>query len=136
MPGNAHVNASEIERRVRRFYEPYNAAIAATLDGFAGAGVVPAILSIHSMTPAMQGVIRPWHASVLWDADPRLVMPLLAALRSELDLIVGDNEAYGDALRGDTLDRHAAPRGLAAAVEHVLGQIQSDRANFRHGCFP
>jgi predicted N-formylglutamate amidohydrolase len=116
VPGNTHVNPSEVERRVRRFYEPYNAAIATTLDAFAGAGVVPAILSIHSMTPTMQGVTRPWHASVLWDADPRLAMPLLAALRSEPDLIVGDNEPYGEALRDDTLDRHAAPRGLAAAV--------------------
>jgi predicted N-formylglutamate amidohydrolase len=68
------------------------------------------------MTDRMQGIARPWHASVLWDADPRLAQALLLALRREPDLAVGDNEPYGDALRGDTLDRHAAPRGLAAAV--------------------
>ena len=116
VPRNAPLDPTEIERRVRRFYEPYHAAIGTTLAAFAGAGVVPAILSIHSMTDRLQGVARPWHASVLWDADPRLARPLLAALRTEPHLIVGDNEPYGDALRGDTLDRHAAARGLAAAV--------------------
>jgi predicted N-formylglutamate amidohydrolase len=116
VPGNAQLNPAEVERRIKRFYEPYNAAIATALDAFAGAGVVPMILSIHSMTDRMQGIARPWHASVLWDADPRLAQALLLALRREPDLAVGDNEPYGDALRGDTLDRHAAPRGLAAAV--------------------
>lgn len=116
VPGNAHLEPAEVDRRAKLFYEPYDAAIAAALDAFAAAGVVPAILSIHSMTPSMQGVARPWHASVLWDADPRLARPLLVALHGEAGLVVGDNEPYGDALRGDTLDRHAAPRGLAAAV--------------------
>jgi predicted N-formylglutamate amidohydrolase len=116
VPGNAHLDPTEVQRRISRFYEPYNAAIATALHAFADAGIVPTILSIHSMTDFLQGVARPWHASVLWDADPRLARPLLEALRSAPDLVVGDNEPYGDALRGDTLDRHAAPRGLAAAV--------------------
>src|SRR4051794_32659944 len=116
VPGNASLDPSEVERRIERFLAPYDAAISRALDTFEQAGVVPAVLSVHSMTPRMQGVARPWHTSVLWDADPRLAGPLLAALRNEPDLVVGDNEPYGDALRGDTLDRHAAARGLAAAV--------------------
>ena len=128
VPGNAHVDPSEVERRVRRFYEPYDVAIATALDAFVGAGVVPAILSIHSMTPMMLGVARPWQTSVLWDADPRLAMPLLAALGNKLDLIVGDNEPYGEALRGDTLDRHAASRGLAAAVLELRQDLVMQKA--------
>lgn len=128
VPGNAAIDRSEAERRVRRFYDPYDAAIAAALDAFATAGVAPAILSIHTMTPTMQGVARPWHASVLWDADPRLAGPLLATLRGEPDLNVGDNEPYGDALRGDTLDRHAAPRGLAAAVLELRQDLVTQEA--------
>ena len=68
------------------------------------------------MTPMMQGLARLWHASVLWDADPRLARPLLAALRGEPSLAVGDNEPYGDALRGDTLDRtRGRSRSLGSA---------------------
>jgi predicted N-formylglutamate amidohydrolase len=119
VPGNQDLGTAEIARRIGRFYEPYDVAIAAALDAFAHAGIVPAILSVHTMTDRMRGIDRPWHASVLWDADPRLALPLLAALRGEPDLVVGENEPYGDALRGDTLDRHAAPRGLAAAVLEV-----------------
>src|SRR3982751_3210605 len=42
VPGNARLDRAEVERRVGRFYAPYDEAIATALDAFAGAGVVPA----------------------------------------------------------------------------------------------
>ena len=85
------------------------------------AGPVPAIISLHSFTPHWKGVSRPWEASVLWDADPRLQEPLLAGLRG-LGVVTGDNEPYDGALQGDTLFEHGTSRGLP----HALIELRQD----------
>ena len=66
-------------------------------------GKPPFIVSIHSFTPAMQGFVRPWHAGILWDTDDRVARPLIDMLSAEEGLVVGDNEPYDGALRGDTM---------------------------------
>ncbi len=120
--GNAAVDPDERARRLRRFHRPYHDAIAAELDAMAAAGVVPAIVSVHSFTPVWKGVPRPWEVAVLWDGDPRLSVDLIAALRSGGDLVVGDNQPYDGALKGDTLYRHGTRRGLP----HTLIEVRQD----------
>jgi predicted N-formylglutamate amidohydrolase len=122
IPGNLRLDPGERERRIARLYRPYDAAIRTAIDRALAAGTVPAIVSLHSFTPVWRGRARPWQAGVLWDADPRLAEPLIAALRSDGDLVVGDNEPYSGALAGDTLYRHATRRGLA----HALVEIRQD----------
>jgi predicted N-formylglutamate amidohydrolase len=56
---------------------------------------------------------------ILWDADDRIAAPLLDGLRSEVGLVVGDNEPYDGALAGDTVDRHATRRGLANGLIEI-----------------
>lgn len=122
VPGNAAIGEDEIARRIARFYDPYDHAIRDLLAHFAARGITPGIVSIHSFTPVMKGIARPWHVGVLWDTDPRLAKPLLAALDAEPDLVVGDNEPYDGALSGDTIDRHATIAGLA----NVLVEVRQD----------
>lgn len=127
VPGNARVDAAEVARRRAAFYQPYRDAIDATLDRMTATGRVPAVVSVHSFTPAMKGRARPWHVGLLWDDDARLVRPLLDALAAEPDLQpsrerVGDNEPYDGALPGDTMDTHATRRGLA----NVLVEVRQD----------
>ncbi len=122
IPGNTDVDQRERARRIARFHEPYHAAIDAAIDRAMAAGQVPALVSIHSFTPVWRGKMRPWHAGVLWDSDPRLAVPLLAALRADADLVVGDNEPYSGALTNDTMHRHGTGRGLA----HALIEIRQD----------
>jgi predicted N-formylglutamate amidohydrolase len=129
VPGNARVDDAEVRRRQERFALPYHRAVAATLDAMAAAGPIPAVVSIHSYTPVMKGAPRPWHVGVLWDNDPRLPLPLLAALRREPDLVVGDNEPYDGALAGDSLSRHATARGLAHALIEVRQDLIADDAD-------
>jgi predicted N-formylglutamate amidohydrolase len=86
------------------------------------AGTVPAIISIHSFTPAWRGRPRPWQVGILWDRDPRLAVPMLAMLSADPALTVGDNEPYAGALANDALYRHGTRRGLA----HVLIEIRQD----------
>jgi predicted N-formylglutamate amidohydrolase len=122
VPGNAHVDAAERARRIARFLAPYHAAIDAAIDRAMASGVVPALFSVHSFTPVWRGARRPWHAGVLWDVDPRVAVPVLAALRADPDLVVGDNEPYAGALANDTMNRHATRRGLA----HALIEVRQD----------
>jgi predicted N-formylglutamate amidohydrolase len=122
VPGNARIDGAEVERRAARFSRPYHAAIATTLDHMLATGAVPAVISLHSFTPAMKGRARPWHVGVLWDNDPRLPLPLLEALRADTSLFVGDNEPYDGALEGDTMSRHCTARGLV----HALIEVRQD----------
>ena len=122
VPGNVGLSAEQVEDRLDRFYRPYHAAIERAVDAGIAAGKPPAILSIHSFTQAWRGVPRPWAASVLWDKDPRLPLPLIRALRTIPDVMVGDNVPYSGQLKGDTLYRHATARGLA----HALVEVRQD----------
>jgi predicted N-formylglutamate amidohydrolase len=122
VPGNAILDAAERERRLNRFYRPYHAAVERLIDAMLATGQVPAILSIHSYTPVWKGEKRPWHAGILWDRDPRFSRALLAALRAEHGLRVGDNEPYSGALKHDTMYRHGSGRGLA----HALLEVRND----------
>lgn len=122
VPGNARVDRAERDRRIARFHKPYHELVDRTLDGMIATSAPPVIVSIHSFTPVWRGVPRPWHVTVLWDSDPRAVQPMLAGLRSQEDLIVGDNEPYDGALKNDTMYRHATSRGLA----HALLELRQD----------
>jgi predicted N-formylglutamate amidohydrolase len=123
VPGNYPMAPQERERRLDRFYRPYHDAVDAMIASVAAAsGRPPLILSVHSFTPVMQGHVRPWHAGVLWDRDDRAARPLIDMLGADPLLVVGDNEPYDGALRGDTMYRHAIVKGFA----HALVEIRQD----------
>ena len=130
IPGNARIEAREVERRRHLYWAPYRAAVEATTEAMLATGEPPAILSIHSFTPLWRGVPRPWKVGVLWDSDPRLPEPLLHALAAEDDLAdaeVGDNEPYDGALTGDTIDAVATARGLSNVLIEVRQDLIADQ---------
>jgi predicted N-formylglutamate amidohydrolase len=134
VPGNARADAAEIADRTARFWQPYRDRIDATLDEMLATGRVPAVVSLHSFTPSMKGVARPWHVGLLWDDDPRLAAPLARALAREPGLQpaterIGDNEPYDGALPGDTMDTHATRRGLANVLIEVRQDLIGDDAS-------
>jgi predicted N-formylglutamate amidohydrolase len=118
IPGNARIGAQEIARRVEAFWRPYRDACAGLIDAALARGAVPALIGIHSFTPRFKGRARPWQVGVLWDSDPRLALPLIEALRAE-KLVVGDNEPYDGALRGDSMYEHSTRRGLPGALIEI-----------------
>ncbi len=124
VPGNVGLTPGTIRERSVACYEPYHAAIAERLRDCRRRGAVPALLAIHSFTPAMGGRPRPWNVGVLWDRDPRMAVPLLARLRAEPGLEVGDNEPYSGRHPADyTVDRHAESQGLP----HVCIEVRQDQ---------
>lgn len=122
VPGNRSVDAVERAHRLRRFYDPYHAAIERVIARCQAAGVAPALLSIHTFTEAWKGKPRPWHVGILWDRDDRLARPLIKALAADPNLVVGDNEPYKGALEGDCMWQHATARGLV----HGLVEVRQD----------
>jgi predicted N-formylglutamate amidohydrolase len=122
VPGNAHVDVAERARRIALFHAPYHAAIDGAIDRALQAGRPPLLVSMHSFTPVWRGTARIWQVGILWDADPRLALPLIAALGEDGSLTVGDNEPYHGALINDCLYRHGTRRGLA----HALIEIRQD----------
>lgn len=119
VPGNRTLAAEERTQRIARYYRPYHAAIAEVIDRALAANVVPVLISVHSFTGAWRGRPRPWHAAVLWDKDPRLAHALLAELRADPVLVIGDNEPYTGRLKGDCMWRHGTARGLAHAIVEI-----------------
>ena len=119
IPGNRHAGPEEIERRLNRCYRPYHTALA----DLAARRRDTVIVSVHSFTPQFRGrPPRPWHIGLLYAADQRFARPLLARLRRERDLCVGDNEPYGGHLPGDAIARHA----IAHERPNVLIELRND----------
>lgn len=120
IPANRHVDAAETERRLNAFHRPYHDA----LERLAARRDDTVICAIHSFTPRLNGrAHRPWHVGILYShRDPRLALAVLARLRAEPDLCVGENEPYGGHLDGDSIDRHA----LTPGRPNVLIEIRHD----------
>jgi predicted N-formylglutamate amidohydrolase len=129
VPGNYPMAAEERQRRIDRFYTPYHDAVAGLVASVeAESGTAPFIFSIHSFTPVMQGHVRPWHVGVLWDADDRAARPMIDMLAADSKLVVGDNEPYDGALKGDTMYQHAIAHGFAHALIEIRQDLIADEA--------
>ena len=123
VPGNEGLSAADRRARAASCHEPYHKAIAARLHEFRAGGAVPALIAVHSFTPVLGTEPRPWNVGVLWDHDPRIAVPLLARLRAESGLVVGDNQPYSGRHPSDyTVDHHAESAGLP----HVCLEVRQD----------
>jgi predicted N-formylglutamate amidohydrolase len=123
IPGNQDVSLEEVALRVRDIFEPYHARIRRKLDERASRGHASVLVFVHSFTPTFRGVARAWHAGVLYHRDTRLALPLLAALRREPELVIGDNEPYAASPLTDYgIIEHGERRGLP----HVELEVRQD----------
>ena len=88
------------------------------------------LLAVHSFTPVYDGVPRPWHVALSTDDYRPLAEAMLAALREDKSLVVGDNEPYAVDDVDYTIPVHgAAPRALPRA----LLEIRNDRIETESG---
>jgi predicted N-formylglutamate amidohydrolase len=118
IPGNCTAGPEERSRRIHQFHEPYHQAVSGEIDRI---GPKAVIFSLHSFTPSLNGVQRPWEVGVIWDKDRRLAAALMERL-SEYGFIWGENEPYAGALEDDCLTRHGTKRGMP----NVLIEIRQD----------
>jgi predicted N-formylglutamate amidohydrolase len=120
VPGNQGLTPDQRAARVAAIHVPYQDAIGAELARRDAAGRETTLVSLHSFTPAMQGVARPWQVGMLHDrGNTTFSTALIAAFERAGDLTVGDNEPYGMDTIDYTVPRHAYERGRPYAEIEV-----------------
>lgn len=120
--GNRGLDQRAKDQRAQEIYWPYHYAIDMELKRLAAIDYPPALISIHSFTPVLDGVSRHWEIGVLWDADRATAEIVIDGFRAA-GYDVGDNEPYsGKAPMDFTIDHHAE----AANLPHVGIEIRHD----------
>lgn len=123
IPGNLKLEENEKTARALEIFAQYHARITRELDERSAGKHAPVLIAMHSFTPVFEGVPRPWHVGVLYHRDTRLAHALLAALRAEPGLVVGDNQPYSISDGSDyAVPVHGEQRGLL----HVELEIRQD----------
>ncbi|RZM36403.1 MAG: N-formylglutamate amidohydrolase, partial [Sphingomonas sp.] len=133
VPGNAALDEAARGARFAEIHTPYQEAIAAQIAQRDAAGMTTILVALHSFTPQMRGALRdqarPWHIGILHDGgDTAFAQALLATLRSEADLVVGDNEPYRMDLIDYTIPRHAYPQRRPYAEIEIRQDLIGDSA--------
>lgn len=128
IPANRGADDNERKRRLTAFHRPYHDALEALATRQDNTILIP----IHSFTRQYGShPPRPWHIGVLYPKDNRFASPLIARLKREPDLCVGDNEPYLGYLPGDSVDRHATAHGhMNALIEIRNDLIQTEAQQY------
>ena len=135
VPANAALDDTARAARVAAIHTPYHDALAAEIARRRAAGKPTIMIALHSFTPVMRGVARPWQIGILHDrGDTDFAQALLAALDAEGDLTVGDNEPYRMDLIDYTIPRHAYPDMLPYAEIEVRQDLIGDEVGCREWC--
>lgn len=132
VPGNRKLSAAAKRARVKEIYTPYHAEIARRIEQVLARGEVPVVLSVHTFTPEMDGVARPWEVGVLWNREKALSRRLIETLRAQNKrLTVGDNQPYsmknGPYMAG-TLGLHTERRNIPSVLFEVRQDLVGTRA--------
>jgi predicted N-formylglutamate amidohydrolase len=129
IPGNRALSPAARRARIDEVSAPYHAAIAAELDARADRGLPTTLISLHSFTPSMNGVARPWRFGVLHADNSPYSRAVLACLRADFgEDLVGDNEPYRMDEVDFTIPHHAGPRGLDYLELEVRQDLIADPA--------
>lgn len=127
--GNRKLSNEDKEQRAKALYTPFHEAVDGQVRRLLNIGRAPSFIAIHSFTPVMNGVTRPWEMGVLWDTDQRLRDIFLEGF-SAAGFAVGDNLPYsGKAPQDFTIDHHAEKIGLP----HVGIEIRQDLISSHEG---
>lgn len=126
IPGNRDLAATERAYRAEHYFWPYQKAITRHLDRRQQAGRSTVIFAVHSFTPVFKGVVRPWHAGVLFRKSEAYGEALVEALDRD-GLVIGANEPYQISDEGDyVVPVHGEGRGLDVVLIEVRQDLIAD----------
>jgi predicted N-formylglutamate amidohydrolase len=123
VPKNRELSEKDRAKRVAEIHEPYQAAIADEIGRRDALGMKTVLVSLHSFTPVMGVIARPWDIGLLYDGgNTTFALALLKGLARDPALVVGDNQPY----RMDDTD-HTVPRhAFGSARRYAEIEIRQD----------
>jgi len=120
VPGNQGLSGEERARRIEALFSPFADAVSRRLDILQRSGKQTFVVGVHSFTPIYFGRRRLWEAGILYAGATEFAQSLLAGLREDPHLTVGDNEPYNIHPDEDyTVPVHADGRGLPGVLVEV-----------------
>lgn len=120
VPGNFGLSDAARTARIAEIFDPFQAAVTQSLAHPARR----AVFSIHSFTPVLAGVIRPWEISFLYRGDPQTPETLRKALLAQHPALnIGMNEPYQIE---DASDWFVPVHGEPSGLPHSLIEIRND----------
>ena len=124
VPANRNLAPSDRAQRLDEIYEPYHRAVAGALAARKNAGRATVLVALHSFTPRLNGgLVRPWDIGVLHErGNVGFALALLAALRANAGLCIGDNQPY----RMDDTD-YTVPRHAGTTLRYVELEVSQAR---------
>ncbi len=120
IPANRDAEQAERAARIAEIFEPFDRALSTYMARKPRLGA----FSIHSFTPRMGGVDRPWDIGLLFRKDTATSARLAELLQSvDPELAIGMNQPYQvDSLSDWFVPQHCETRGVA----HSLIEIRND----------
>lgn len=107
-------------QRIKEIFTPYQAKISHFLD----CGRFQAVVSIHSFTPVMRGIPRPWDIAFLYRKDKDTSLQLARFIETHYPgITIGYNEPYQ---ASETSDWFVPVHGEARGIAHSLIEIRND----------
>lgn len=143
VPGNRDLGDDERALRREIAFTPVHETISALAERHLVHHAAPVLVSIHSFTPVMEGIERPWGIGVLWNECDALGNALADHLEAAADglpdMPTGRNAPYSaKTFPAYTLETHGRQRGLpnialeirndlagnADAAAHIAGLVE------------
>lgn len=123
IPGNVGLGDRDRTARASEIFSPYHDRIVSELDARAARKQDTVLVTLHSFTPVYMDDARAMQAGVLYNRDARLAHALLAELRAEGDLEIGDNQPYAAT---DATDYALVVHGERRGLIHVEIEVRQD----------
>jgi predicted N-formylglutamate amidohydrolase len=118
VPSNQNISEEERALRVNNLFHPYHHAVTQLLESRKNRTTL--FLSIHSFTPVLNNLPRPWNIGVSFWRNNHFAKNLIDVLRQSKAIVVGDNEPYAiDAEFDYAIPVHGEARGLPSAMIEI-----------------
>lgn len=92
IPGNENLSEQDRDSRAEQLFQPYHREIRRILESRNPCRT--RVLSVHSFTPVLAGIERPWSAGVCYQRSRHWASKWIAALEARIADQIGNNQPY------------------------------------------